>query len=234
MGIAEILVRVVLIYAALLFLTRIMGRKEISQMTFFNFASAITIGSVAANVVINPSTDLINGLAALAGWTALTLLIDAVVMRSIRSRHLISGQPLIVIKDGKIVERSLITARLTLDYLMALLRQQNIFTTAEVEYAIFEIDGKLSVLKKDVFVPLTKYDMNLPVKETKYKIPTTVISDGRVILENIRNLKLEQNWLIGELKKQDVKNVKEVLFAQVQTDGSLLVEKKQRTGNTLI
>lgn len=234
MDIPQLILRIILTFVSLLFLARIMGRKEISQMTFFNFVSAITIGSIAADLVLSPDITIENGIIALSGWTVMTLLMDLVEIKTIRGRHLVSGNPLIVIQDGKIIEKSLLTARLSIDYLMALLRQQGIFTVSEVDYAIFEIDGKLSVLKKDIFIPVTKFDMKFPAVEKKYGLPTTIISDGRVISENIKNLKLEQNWLSTELKKHEIKNISEVLFAQVQTDGSLFLEKKQILNNQFL
>lgn len=227
MNVTELIIRIVLTFLFLLLLTRIMGRKEVGQMTFFNFVSSITIGSIAATLVTNNEFAIEYGLLALFSWTLLTLIMDAIDIKTIRGRHLISGNPLIVIKDGKIIEKSLLCSRLSLDELNSLLRQQSIFSVTEVDYAIFETNGKLSVMKKDVFIALTKFDMKLPENKKIYPIPTTLISDGRVLQNNLNRYKIKHDWLIDELKKMGAKSVEEIFFAQLQTDGSLFIEKKQ-------
>jgi uncharacterized membrane protein YcaP (DUF421 family) len=175
----ELIIRIAIGFVVLFTMTRITGRKEVSQMTFFNFTSAIAIGSIAANLVVSPNTSIRNGVIALAGWTAFTLIMDVIDIKSKEARKVTTGDPIIVIKEGKIVERALRKIRLDVDALNAMLRQKNIFSQADVDYAIFETNGKLSVMPKETKQPLTKSDMTIMTQTKQYPLPTEVITDGK-------------------------------------------------------
>ncbi|MFD1738925.1 YetF domain-containing protein [Bacillus salitolerans] len=227
MSISELSLRLAIAFITMLILARIIGRKEISQMTFFNFISGIAIGSIGANVVVNANLTLRNGVYALVGWTAFTILIGFVDIKSRRFRKLVEGQPLIVIKEGKIMERELRKTRLNVDALNALLREKNTFSIADVEYAIFETDGKLSVMKKEPKQPLTKSDLAIqPSTNNKYPISTGVIFDGEVNTGNLTKLNLKEDWLLSQLQQSGIQSFSEVLYAEVQKDGSLYIDKK--------
>lgn len=227
MEFTELLLRIALGFVVLFTLTRILGRKEISQMTFFNFVSAIAIGSIAANLVVSQSLSIRNGVMALVGWSIFTLIMDLIDIKSKVLRKVVTGNPVVVIKEGKILKTALSSVRLDLDSLTAMLRQQNIFSIADVDFAIFETNGKLSVMPKENSSPLTKSDMNIPIKASVFPIPTEVISDGKLLMKNLEKLKLDQSWLQKQLKQLNINNVSDVLFAQIQKDGTLLVHKKE-------
>ncbi|KKB38056.1 YetF domain-containing protein [Bacillus thermotolerans] len=228
MDIFELILRISLGFIALFVLTRVMGRKEISQMTFFNFVSAIAIGSIAANFVVNQNVSIRNGIIALAGWAAYTLLMDFIDIKSKQGRKILTGDPIIVIKEGKIVESAMRQSRLDLDSLNAMLRQKNIFSVADVDYAIFETNGQLSVLPKEPVQPLTKGDNMVMPKAKVFPLATEVVSDGTVLTDNLNKLKLDMQWLEQQLKKAGVNSVSDVFYAEVQQDGTLFVDTKQQ------
>nr|WP_318036155.1 DUF421 domain-containing protein [Halobacillus amylolyticus] len=181
MGVWELLLRVALSFLVLFSLARIMGRKEISQMTFFNFVSAIAIGTIAGSLAVSQDLSIRNGVIALVGWAFFTIVIGFIDIKSKQARKVTSGDPLIVIKDGQIMVNSLRKSRLDMDTLNTMLRQHNTFKIEDVDYAIFETNGKLSVVKKDTKQPLTKGDMNiLNTRSRIYPIATEVISDGSI------------------------------------------------------
>ncbi|MEH6989273.1 DUF421 domain-containing protein [Cytobacillus firmus] len=217
MPVNETILRVTISFLVLFLLARLMGRKEIGQMTFFNWASAIGIGSIAGNLVVDDSTPIKDGVIALCVWTAYTIALDIIDLKSKQGRSVTTGDPLIVIKEGRIMESALKAARLDLDELQALLRQKDIFSFKDVDCAILETNGDLSVLKKEN----TKAG-------SLYPLPTEVIADGKVNSENLTKLELEENWLDGELKKADIRSVEEVFFAQVQQDGTLYFDQKDK------
>lgn len=227
MNIQELALRIAIGFIVLLILTRIMGRKEISQMTFFNFASSITIGSIAATLVLSSDVSIRNGVIALIGWAFFTLLMDGIDIKTIRGRHIINGNPLIIVKNGRIVEKAMLNSRFDLDSLTSMLRQQGVFSIAEVDYAILETNGKLSILKKDEHLYTTKSDMKIAPRPRVYSLPAVIISDGAVIKTNLIDIDRDYDWLLFELKKHGIDNVKDVFFAQMQMDGTLYVEKKQ-------
>lgn len=227
MEIPELIVRISLGFIVLFILARIMGRKEISQMTFFNFVSAIAIGSIAANLAVNQNLSIQNGVLALAGWTAFTLVMDLIDIKSKKARKVTTGDPITVIKEGKIVERALKKSRLDIDALKTMLRQKNIFSLADVDYAIFETNGNLSVMPKEPKQPLTKSDMNKVNPSKKMvPLPTEVITDGMVLTNNLTKLKLDQAWLDQQLQQAGIKSASDVFYAEVQQDGTLFTDNR--------
>jgi uncharacterized membrane protein YcaP (DUF421 family) len=143
MTFTELSLRILVIFFVLLVLTRIVGRKEISQLTFFNFVSAIAIGTIAGTIVLNQNISIREGVIALSGWAAITFIMGFIDIKSKSARKLIEGQPVIVIKNGQVMEDSLRKVRLDINALNTMLRQKNAFSIADVEYAIFETNGKL-------------------------------------------------------------------------------------------
>ncbi|WP_456276234.1 YetF domain-containing protein [Bacillus sp. AK128] len=223
----ELLLRISIGFVVLFILARTMGRKEVSQVTFFNFVSAIAIGSIAANLVVNNNLSVQNGVIALVGWTIFTLAMSIINIKSKEARKFTNGEPLVVIKEGKIIENSLKKTRLDLDSLNALLRQKNVFSMADVDFAILETSGKLSVMKKEPKQFLTKSDMNIVSKKTKiFPIATELVLDGKIISQNLTKLRLNEEWLDQQLKNSGVKSVSDVFYAEVQQDGSLYVDSK--------
>ncbi|RIW34733.1 DUF421 domain-containing protein [Bacillus salacetis] len=226
MDAVELILRVIIAFAALFIVARISGRKEISQMTFFNFVSAITMGTIGGSIITSANFSIRNGLLALSGWLVLTLIFGYLDIKSKSARKLLEGEPIIVIKQGKIMEKALGRTRLDIDALMVHLREKNVFSIKDVEYAIFETDGKMSVMKKQAQQPVTKRDMNIISSIQSYPYSTEVIADGKIIYNNLDKLNLHEEWLQGQLKKNGVESVSDVFYAEVQKDGSLYIDSR--------
>jgi uncharacterized membrane protein YcaP (DUF421 family) len=194
---------------------------------FIRFVSAIAIGSIAANLAVNPSLSIRNGVLALVGWSLFTVVMGFLDIKSKTARILIEGTPLVVIQNGKILEDSLRRARLDVDALMVMLRNNKVFSLMDVDYAIFETNGKLSVMKKEFKQAVTKGDMQIqsPVVYT-YPIATEVISDGKINKKNLTRLNLNESWLKQQLQQAGVHSISQVFFAEVQKDGSLYIDNK--------
>ncbi|WP_078548270.1 DUF421 domain-containing protein [Litchfieldia alkalitelluris] len=226
MDIMELILRVALTFITLLALTRIMGRKELSQLTFFNFVSGITIGSISANLISNSNFSIRNGIIALAGWTIFTVAMGFLNIKSKKIRTLVEGQPVIVVKDGKIMEDALKRLRLDVDALSALLRQKNVFSMADVNYAILETDGKLSVMKKEDKQSVTKSDMSIQKNQVNlYPTSTEVITDGKIVSSNLSKLNLTEDWLEEKVKQSGL-TVSDVFYAEIQKDGSIYIDAR--------
>lgn len=229
MPVNEMILRVTVSFFVLFMLARLMGRKEIGQMTFFNWASAIGIGSIAGNLAVNENTPIKDGVISLVVWAAFTIALDLIDLKSKQGRSVTTGDPLIVIKEGKIMEEALKTARIDLDELQALLRQKDIFSFKDVDFAILETNGNLSVLKKEGQQLVTKTDLNTKsLKKVLFPLPTDVISDGKINSKNLSKLNLGKSWLEKELQKENIRSVEEVFFAQVQQDGTLYIDRKNK------
>ncbi len=219
----ETLLRTTLAFIVLLILARLMGKKQISQLTFFHYVTGITIGSIAAEIAGQQETPFVDGLIAMVWWAALTLLMSYIALKSKRARVILDDQPTIIMWEGRIVEEAMKKERLHLNDLNMMLREQNIFSIKDVQYAILETNGNLSVLKKAGLETSTKKDVNAPVTEPKY-IPTEIISDGKIVKKNLTELNLTEEWVYDQLKKQGIGKVELVFYAEIQMDGSLHVD----------
>ncbi|KPL60240.1 YetF domain-containing protein [Rossellomorea vietnamensis] len=228
MTIIELSFRLILSFVLLLALTRIMGRKEISQMTFFNFVSAIAIGTLGASLAIDSSISVRNGVIALAGWTIFTIVMGLIDLKSKAFRKAVEGVPRVVVRKGEVMDAELSKVRLDLDALNVLLRKKNVFSIKEVDYAIFETDGTLSVMKKEKHQPLTKGDQQTFTSLSpthQVAMPTALIEDGQVVMNSLRELQLDESWLKEQLTSQGITDMSDVFYAEIQKDGTLAVDR---------
>lgn len=224
LNIQDLLTRTTIVFFLLLLLTRLLGKKQLSQLTFFNYVTGITIGSICANIVSNTHRPYLDVLIELIWWCFLSELIGYLGLKIQLIRSAADGHPAIIIKNGKLLKKSLKMTRLKIEDLTMLLREKNVFSITEVDYAILENDGKLSVLKKMGTQYVTKFDMSIPIS-TNQLLPTQIIVDGRVISENLKEFNFDMNWLSMQLQQQNISNTKDVLYAEIQRDGSLVIEK---------
>lgn len=220
----ETLLRTTLAFIVLLIMARIMGKKQISQLTFFHYVTGITIGSIAAEIAGQNETPFVDGIIAMIWWALLTLFMSYIALKSKKARVILDDQPTIVMYEGRLVEEAMKKSRLHLNDLNMMLREQSIFSIKDVQYAILETNGNLSVLKKAGQEPATKKDVNAPAPEPKY-IPTEIISDGKIVKKNLTELNLTEEWVYEQLKKQGIGKVEHVFYAEIQMDGSLYIHR---------
>lgn len=210
----EILLRVSLGFAILLILVRIIGNKQLGQLNVFTYISGIVIGSMVGDIILHSDIKFFPSMLGVALWVALAILVELAALKSIKFREVFDGQPIILIKKGEILYGALKKERLNIDDLTMMLRTNNVFSVADVDYAILEPNGDLSVLKKQA-----KRD----IAEQKY-IPTIVIFEGKVIAKNLKELNLTQNWLDSVLGKLGIRDKLDILYAEIQEDGQLYVK----------
>lgn len=220
----QIAVETIITFFVLLTLTRLLGMKQLSHLTFFNYVTGITIGSIAANMVTQNSIDYLKELTSLVVWCALTTLIGYISLKSGKIRVILDGQPTIVIKKGKIDKKALLKSKINIDDLTMMLRQYQIFSITEVDYAILEPNGILSILKKPEYQGTQKYDLKIYPSSPKI-IPTEIITDGKLIKRNLLEIGKSKDWLYSELKKANIKSIEEVFYAEIQTNGKLYIQK---------
>ncbi|WCN39589.1 DUF421 domain-containing protein [Aneurinibacillus uraniidurans] len=220
----EMILRTTLTFFVLLTLARILGNKQLSQLTFFDYITGITIGSIAADIAGRSESAFLNGLTSLIWWSCLAILIAYIGLTSPSARVLFDGQPIILIKEGKIRKQSLKHARLNLDDLSMMLRKQGVFSMQDVNYAILEPDGQVSILKKEEHQPVTKKDLAIPTPKSVF-LPSEIISDGKIVKKNLQELHVTEAWVQAQLKKHGIQSVEEVFYAEIQKDGSLFVSK---------
>lgn len=211
--------------AILYSLTRIMGKKQMSHLTFFNYVAGISIGSIAASFAVDPLVDYARGITALLVYAIFPITLSYISMKSYKGRKLLDGTPMILIQNGNIIEGNLKKTKLNVNDLLEECRLKNAFNISEIEFAILETSGELSLMLKPPFQPVTPLDMNIP---TSYKgLFTNLIIDGMVMDEHLLILGKDRNWLMGELGRQNVTNAEDVLLACVDALGQMNVYLKR-------
>ncbi len=218
----EITLRLAVTYFAMLIMARFMGKIQLSQLTFFHYITGITVGTVTATMIFTPGFVLAKGLYALLLWGALTMLLEYVSIKSTGLRRIIEGQPVILIQHGEVVRSALYKTRLNLDQLKMLLRKENVYDMKEVDYAILENNGELSVLKKDEYKSTVRKDLGIPLNPA-VNMPTEVITDSSILDDNLRRINLDRNWLRNELSKLGFSRTEDIFYAEVSSDGQLFV-----------
>lgn len=221
----EILFSTCLGFSLLLIITRIIGNKQLGQLNVFTYISGIVIGNMAGVMIVHPEIDLLDAAMGMVFWCALTLAIEFINLKSPRARVLMDGQPVIVIKKGKIMYRDLKKERMNIDDLTMLLRTNHVFSILDVDYAILEPNGELSILKKQGRENPTKDDLGMP-SGIREHIPSEIIVDGSVVRKNLTELNLTQDWLDTRMHEQGILKVSDVLYAELQGDGILHVQLK--------
>jgi len=211
----------VLIFIVLVILTRLIGKKLLSQMTYFDFVVGITIGTISATYI----TIAVKGMWVLISpvlMTFLTVLLGYITTKSLTTRKILEGEPVVVMQNGKILEKNMLKLRYHIDDLEMQLRDKGVFDFGQVEFAILEPHGQLSVLKKSQFNPVTPKDLNL---STGYQgLASEIIKDGQILKQNLKQNNLTLDWLYQKLREQNINDVSSVFYASLNTDGSLYVD----------
>jgi uncharacterized membrane protein YcaP (DUF421 family) len=219
-----VVIRSLISFFFLLILVRLTGKQQLSELTYFDYVVGITIGSIAATLSVTINQNTTATLTGMTIWSLLPILLAYISLHNIWVRKVVEGEATVVIENGKVLERQLGKLRLSIDDLLSQLRSKNVFNIADIEFAIFETSGKLSVQLKSQKQPLTPEDLNLP---TRYKgLCTTIIDDGKILIDALKSLGLTKAWLYFQLNKQNIKETSEVALAQLDTTGNLYVDLK--------
>ncbi|MGE5628767.1 MAG: DUF421 domain-containing protein [Solirubrobacterales bacterium] len=206
-------------------LARIMGKKQLSQLTYFDYVVGISIGSIAANLCLDNSIALYEGIISMIVWALFPLVLSFISEKSILGRKLLDGVPTILIQNGKILEKNLRKSKFTINDLLEELRIKDVFNIEEVEFAILETSGRISLLKKPNLQNPTKEDLNLPI--VYQGLCSNLIIDGEIMKKNLKLMKLSEDWLMNELRKNNV-NPKDVLLASCDQSRTLHIDLKHK------
>jgi uncharacterized membrane protein YcaP (DUF421 family) len=217
--------RTTILYLSVLLAIRIMGKREVGQLSAFDLVVAIMIAELAAMAMDRIEMPLHEGLIPIFTLVALEIFLSYLSLKSHTIRGIVDGAPSIVIANGKIVEKELRKQRYNVSDLLGQLREKDVPNIADVQYAVLETSGELSVVLKGDRRPVTPADLGLP---SRYEgMPTPLIFDGHIHFKNLRGLQLDEEWLLSEIRKQGVEQISDVLFASLDTQGSLYVSEKE-------
>lgn len=217
----DVIIRSFVFLALLFFMTKILGKKQISELSFFEYVSGITIGSIAGEAITGLELNMYQGMVAIIIFSLATLFADILALKSKSFRDFIEGRGTVFIKDGKVLEENLKKEKYSVDELSALLRQKDIYRIADVEFAVLEPRGNLSALLKKENRPLTPKDLQMKVPTEKE--PQTVIMDGSILDEALRSAGKSRGWLETELEKLEL-TLDNVFIGQVDSYGELTVD----------
>lgn len=218
MEIIKVLLTSLLSVGALFLMAKIMGHKQISQLDFFDYICGITIGSIAAELATELEAPL-NPLIAIAVYGVVAVLLSKITSLFPRSRKYINGTPTILMNSGKIYRKNLKKAKLDLSEFMVMCRQQGYFDLSDIQTAVFEFNGKLSILPKSQKRPVNPEDLDLSPQPAS--IQTEVIMDGQVLQENLTRMGLNEKWLQKELIAQGFHSPREVFIALCDENNQL-------------
>lgn len=217
-----VMVRGIIGFFTLLIFARFLGKQQLSQLTLFEYIMGITIGSTAATLTTDLSSSAWSHWMGLFVWTALVYLLQLLTMKYPKIMNYVNGHPELIIVNGKIMEEKMKTLRYNISDLLEQLRVNNIFDISQVEFAVLETNGQLTVLKKSQFQTVTAQDLKLDTKYTG--IAHDIILNGIIIEENLKKVQLDQAWLVGELKKRNINSPVEVHLATINVAGELYID----------
>ncbi len=216
--------RTLILYIIVVLVMRIMGKRQIGQLQPFELVVAIMISELAAVPMQNTGIPILSGIIPIVTLLAAQIIMSYLAIKSQRARALICGKPTILIENGKIIESNLKKEFCNLNDLLEQLRIKNVPNISDVEYAILETNGQLSVIPKSQKRAVTPADMSV---QTEYEgLPLDLIIDGQIVSKNLEKASLDEDWLRAQLAQKGLGSLKDVLFASIDTSGRLYYQQK--------
>lgn len=221
----DVVIRALLSLITLFFVTKLIGKKQVSQLSLFDYVIGISIGNFAAEMTINLESDEIHGIVAVIIFGFIAYLVSILTMKSIVLRRFFMGTPTIMIEHGKIVQDSFKKVRFDINDMLEQCRINGYYDISDIEYAIVEANGELSILPSSDKRPVTVKDMNLKVN--KEGLCANVIIDGKIMHKNLKNINKTEEWLQKELKVRG-KQIDDILLATVDVNDKIILYERNK------
>lgn len=220
----RIFARTILVLLILFILTKIMGKKQVSQLSLFDYIIGITIGSIAADISLDIEKNLLSGILSLCIYSTMSLIVSYITMKSINLRRFVMGVPTILIEKGNLIESGLKKSKIDVNDLLTEARSQGYFKLEDIEYAIMETNGKISFMLANKNTPITKKDML--DKINKESLVANVIIDSKLLDKNLKEMNKDKKWLDNALKVQGYNNYNNIMLATLDINDKVVVYKK--------
>jgi len=220
----SVTIRAISSLITLFLVTKLLGKKQVSQLSLFDYVIGISIGNFAAEMTINLESNEINGIWAVILFGIFAYVISVLTMKSIRLRRFFMGTPTVIIQEGKILESNLKKVKFDINDMLEEIREQGYFDISQIEYAIMEADGSFSILPKSEFKPLTPKDMN--IKVNKEGLCANVIIDGKIIKNNLELCGESEEWLLHQLKVLGYSDLEDILLATLDLNKKIKVYER--------
>lgn len=225
----ELILRIVLSIFVLIVLARLEGHKQISQMTYYDYIVGITVGSIAATLCLDQDIPIFFGLLGIFLFMSAGMLFSFIARKSIWFRRILKGNPIFLVHKGEIVFNGLKKARFDVNDLLVELRTQGYFDLSEIDYAILEPNGSVSVLTKGYARPPKSKEISIDVPDDEIKV--NIIIDGKIIKGNLAAMNKDNDWLLGQLEKNNILAIDNILLATLDSKDTLDIYFKINNDN---
>lgn len=212
-------------FIALLISVKIIGKRQFHQVSPFDFISAIVLGELLGNAIYDKETNFFHILYGVFLWTVLLLIIEKVTLKSLKIRRAMQGSPVLIIKDGLIDYKALKKEKIDFGELLSMLREKDTFSIREVEYALLEPNGSITVIKKPPYSYPKNKELHIVPNAISLNIP--LIIDGVVEEKNLKMVGYDKSWLVESIKSYEIESIKDVLYAEWSNENGFYIQRKQ-------
>ncbi len=219
----NVFIRSVIAMTTLFFMTKLLGKKQVSELSLFDYVIGISIGNFASEMAINLEADFINAMFAIIIFGLIAYIISVLTMKSLKLRKFFIGAPTVLIQHGKLLYKTMKKTKFDVNDLLEEARGSGYFDLSEIEYALLEANGKVSFLPKGEYKNVTIKDMDL--KAQKQGLCANVIIDGNIMNGNLSKINKDEEWLMHELKVKG-KKVSDILLATVDIEDKLTIYER--------
>jgi uncharacterized membrane protein YcaP (DUF421 family) len=221
----NVVIRGLLSLITLFLVTKLIGKKQVSQLSLFDYVIGISIGNFAAEMTINLESEELYGIIAVLLFGGIAYLVSVGTMKSIKLRRFFMGSPTILIEHGKILQDNFYKVKYDINDMLEQCRVNGYFDISEIDYAIVEANGELSILAKSEYLPVNRNDMKLKV--SKNGLCANVIIDGKVMYNNLKKIKKDEKWLNKELKLKG-KDISDIILATVDINDKVVFYERNK------
>lgn len=221
----NVVIRGLLSLITLFLVTKLIGKKQVSQLSLFDYVIGISIGNFAAEMTINLESEELYGIIAVLLFGGIAYLVSVSTMKSIKLRRFFMGSPTILIEHGKILQDNFYKVKYDINDMLEQCRVNGYFDISEIDYAIVEANGELSILAKSEYLPVNRNDMKLKV--SKNGLCANVIIDGKVMYNNLKKIKKDEKWLNKELRLKG-KDISDIILATVDINDKVVFYERNK------
>ena len=221
----NVVIRGLLSLITLFLVTKLIGKKQVSQLSLFDYVIGISIGNFAAEMTINLESEELYGIIAVLLFGGIAYLVSVGTMKSIKLRRFFMGSPTILIEHGKIFQDNFYKVKYDINDMLEQCRVNGYFDISEIDYAIVEANGELSILAKSEYLPVNRNDMKLKV--SKNGLCANVIIDGKVMYNNLKKINKDEKWLNKELKLKG-KDISDIILATVDINDKVVFYERNK------
>lgn len=205
----------------LFIVTKMLGKKQVSELSLFDYVIGISIGNFAAEMTINIESNEFNGIWAVILFGLVAYIVSWLSMKSVKLRRLMMGTPTIIIQDGKILKNNMKKVHLEVNELLEECRIKGYFDISTIAFAIMEVNGDMSFLPKAQYKPITQLDMD--ITSDKSELLANVIIDGKIMHTNLHLMNKDEQWLDNKLKKEGIDDIKNIILCTLDKNEKVTI-----------